>query len=486
MKKGLRIALIICIFVLGSLALAGCSNEKVRTESPLKMVKNDIEKLDKKKFNTEAKYSKKYESLIINFGSYEDVSKIFKIINKNIKGQTIGTMYFSIGFSMCDEDKDVINDSIGKLQCKSIKALGMDKRLYEYSNHNWTNILTKVDALYTETCKPFKSYDDASKQKLAGVKRLWLKDDIYEDVEVFPGVEDLGIFAVVEEYDDRSSCDDITDVAVTTQRTTIPPTNKNGETKYPVEPYRERFIFNPRTFVIKDLKRLKNLPKLTSITIAPTFEKYTITSSGVNYLFAVSNVRNDIMVNEPEKNLSDNKYIKIDDLINSKSMMISGSRQATVDQFIYEDIPGNIKKAKKFKVINKRPKLKDKSIVLMCTPYQANFATKKKFTDNGQLLGDSELGNSIKRPDRAGDYRYFVYVYPIYKYVGKYSNGTKGYSETYYIQVFDMKKKKAYKPIKAASKQPEKKMSFSRTSPPKKHSGEVKKSKVYKAIKKLG
>ena len=122
----------------------------------------------------------------------------------------------------------------------------------------------------------------------------------------------------------------------------------------------------------------------------------------------------------------------------------------------------------------------------MCTPYQANFATKKKFTDNGQLLGDSELGNSIKRPDRAGDYRYFVYVYPIYKYVGKYSNGTKGYSETYYIQVFDMKKKKAYKPIKAASKQPEKKMSFSRTSPPKKHSGEAKKSKVYKAIKKLG
>ena len=89
-------------------------------------------------------------------------------------------------------------------------------------------------------------------------------------------------------------------------------------------------------------------------------------------------------------------------------------------------------------------------------------------------------------PQRAGDYRYFIYVYPTYNLVGTYSNGTKGYTETYYIQVFDMNKKIAYKPIKAASKRPEQKMSFSKVSPPRKHSGTVKESKVYKAIKKLG
>ena len=95
------------------------------------------------------------------------------------------------------------------------------------------------------------------------------------------------------------------------------------------------------------------------------------------------------------------------------------------------------------------------------------------------------MGNSIEKPERAGDYRYFVYVYPIYKKVGRYDKGTKAYSETYYMQVFDMKKKVKYKPIKIATAQPEKKISLG-SEIPDKHSGSVKEKKIYKAIKKLG
>ena len=178
-------------------------------------------------------------------------------------------------------------------------------------------------------------------------------------------------------------------------------------------------------------------------------------------------------------------YIKIDDAINSNVKMITGSKEATIHQFIRLDIKNNYKKSKKYKVKNKRPHLNDKAVVYKVTPYEANFSTKKKYYDNGSIMTSKELDNKIKQPQRAGDYRYFVYVYPVYKYYGKYDKGTKAYTETYYIQVTDLKKKVTYKPVKVATAKPEKKVSYSGTVP-KKHSGTVKSSKIDKAIKKLG
>ena len=88
-------------------------------------------------------------------------------------------------------------------------------------------------------------------------------------------------------------------------------------------------------------------------------------------------------------------------------------------------------------------------------------------------------------PERVHDYKYFVYVYPTYKYFGKYDKGTKAYTETYWVQVFDMQNKIAYKPVKAGSKRPENKIRYSGAAPAK-HAGSVSKKKIYKAIKKLG
>ena len=483
MMKKIRIISLITVLVIGALVFVGCGSSKQKAEAPLKVTADAIGKLNKKSFSTTAEYIKRDDTLLINLGSYDDLNKVFKVINKSVKGKDLGTVVFSYGFGMTDEKKTLALDSIGKLSCKSIKVLGLDKYFYEFSDHNWTNILPKVETLYVESCEPFKSYDATSKQKLAGLKKLWLKEDTYKGIDVFAGVEELGIFAVVEKYDDRISSDTVIDSNFTTPAYTQTPTKKNGETKK-VEPYRDTFIFNERLYGIDSLLPLKKLKNWSRLTIAPTYDKYVMDSLGVDYLFAVSNINNQLMVNEPKQKLSDNKYMKIDDLVNANSNVFSNSKEYTINDFISRDIKSNYKKGIKFKTKNKTPKLNDKSVVYYVNQYNGNYATKKKFHKNGRLLTSSDLGNSIKRPERAGDYRYFVYVYPVYNRVGKYDRGTKAYSETYYMQVFDMNKKVKSKPIKIATKQPEKKISVG-SNIPDKHSGTVKESKIFKAIKKL-
>lgn len=483
MKKKIRIACLMAVFAVGALALCACGSVKQKAEAPLKVTADAINKLDRKSFDTEAEYSKKSDTLFITLGSYDDLGKVFKVINKSVKGKDLGTVFFSYGFSMRDEKKAFALDSIGKLPCSSIKVLGLDKYFYEFNNHSWTNILPKVETLYIQNCEVFKKYDAASKQKLASIKKLWIKEDLYKGIEVFSGVEEIGIFAVLEKYDDRISSDTPIDSDITTPAPTEAPTKKNGETKK-VEPYRDTFIFNERLYGIESLLPLKKLKNWTRLTIAPTFDKYILDELGVDYLFAVSNINNQLMVNEPKQKLSDNKFMKIDDLVNSNSNVSSNSKEYTINNFISLDIKSNYKKGSKFKTKKKTPKLNDKTVVYYVNQYNGNYATKKKFHKNGRLLTSSDLGNSIKRPERAGDYRYFVYVYPVYNKVGRYDKGTKAYSETYYMQVFDMNKKRKSKPIKIATKQPEKKISVG-SNIPDKHSGTVKESKIFKAIKKL-
>lgn len=483
MKKKVGVVLIVSMFALCLVALAGCGKSE-REGTALKWAYEDLNELAKKDKIVDVDYVSKLDQLNVTVKSYGDPDKVFKVLNKDIKGKDIGILYFHGYYGSSIDDKADILKHIGNLKCKSIMALGLAKSYYESTDHSWVNVLPKVNALYTESCEPFKKYDSVTKQKLADVKKLWLKDTIYDGIEVFSGLEELSIEAVVEEYDDRVSSDTIMNTQFTTPRSTMPATKKNGETVKPVEPYRDTFIFNHGVYAVDNLKRLKKIHKLSKLTIAPTFEKYDIDGYGASYIFAISNVRNDIMVNEPKQKISDNKYIKIDELVNLNSHLIEGSREATVNQFISSDLKGNYKKAKKFKLKKGTPKLKDKAVVYKISPYEANYSTKKKYYDNGSIQTKKDLGNSIKTPERADDYRYFVYVYPVYKYYGKYDKGTKAYTETYYIQVSDMKKKRTYKPIKVATAKPEKKITYS-GSIPKKHSGTVKESKIYKAIKKL-
>ena len=175
MKKKVGIVLLTMVIALCVVALAGCGKTK-RSGTALKWAYDDLNKLAKKNEKVDVKYIKKLDQLNITIESYGDPNKVFKTLNKDIKNQDVGILYFGGYYSLDAEDKTVVLKQIGKLQCKSIKVLGLDDMFYEYSERSWMDILPKVDTLYTDKCEYFKNYDAASKQKVGTVNKLWLKD----------------------------------------------------------------------------------------------------------------------------------------------------------------------------------------------------------------------------------------------------------------------------------------------------------------------
>lgn len=486
MVKGLKKLLIVSLVVLCAFVISACAGGTKKgtalkqTYDELKSAEKDAK--GKPKGNSIAEYNSKNDTLYINLKGYENYDAIFKLLNKNIKNKDIGTLVFDCYYGVTDLGKRKIINNIGKLQCNSMKVLALDETLYQYGNHSWINVLDKVDALYTDNLSVFAEYTGANKQKLASVKKLWLKESYFYNIDVFSGIEELGIYATVEENDNRMSVEETLSTGETLPTTKEAPTKKNGET-VKVEPNRSVFIFNKRNYQVDVIKKLKKVPKLKKLTIAPCFDRYIFDDSGADYIFAVSNVRSDLLVNLPEVKLSDNRYESIESINKINATRIEGSREAIVSQFINDEVPGLYKKAKKFKTKSKKAKLKGKALVYMATPSNS-FATKKKFYTSGRVLNSKELGRSIKCPQKSGDYRYFVYAYPTHKRAGKYNKGTKAYSETYYVQVVDLNKKITYKPLKVATAKPEKKLKYWGT-PPSKHSGSVKEKKVIRFIKKL-
>ena len=414
---------------------------------------------------------------------------MFNILSKNIKNKAIGTLYFQTLYDVEESEISEINDGISKLNPKSLMVLGMDTSLVESKNHVWTKILSKTDVLYTRYVTDFASYGD-SKSDLQKVKKIWLYNDTYSGISNFPNLEELGIYATVESTDDRVSTKGKVyssygnSFSYPTKAKAEIVTNEKGEsiTKEPVE---QPFEFNESYKEPDEYLPLKEAKNLKRITIAPCFEKYKMDADGAAYLFALSNVRNDIMINKPDTKLTDNSYINVEELNKNNAQLAKNDINSIVKAYLSDEVKDIYSKAKKFKKKNKKHRVTDKALVYVAKPDSTMYKKKRIYHSNGSVLGTTELGDSIKLPERTHDYKYFVYAYPTYKYFGKYNSGTKAYTETYWVQVFDMDKKIAYKPQKVGSKNPEQKIRYSGT-PPVKHAGSVSLNKIYKAIKKLG
>lgn len=486
--KRIKLLLLVCIAVFVGAMLCGCGSD-VQTESPLKKTYKSVKKIAHKSGGIRVKYIKDKEYLELGFFSGENVDKVFKVLSKNIKNKAIGTLYFQTLYDVEESEISDINDGISKLAPKSIMVLGMDTTLVESKNHSWTNVLPKTDVLYTRYVTDFASYED-SKDNLQKVKKLWLYNDTYSGISNFPNLEELGIYATVESTDDRASTKG--KVYTTYGNTFSYPTkakaeivtNEKGE-KVTNKPVEQPFEFNESYKEPDEYLPLKEAKNLKRITIAPCFEKYKMDAYGAAYLFALSNVRNDIMINKPNTKLTDNSYINIDELNKNNAQLAKNDINNIVQAYLSDEVKPTYGKAKKFKKKNKKHRVTDKALVYVAKPDSTMYKKKRVYHYSGSVLGTTELGNSIKMPERANDFKYFVYAYPTYKYYGKYNKGTKAYTETYWVQVFDMDKKIAYKPVKIGSKKPEQKFTYSGT-PPAKHAGSVSLQKVYKAIKKLG
>ena len=484
MKKGLRLIVLLCVIALGAMAFCACGNDKPE-ESPLKLTYKTINKNSKLNSGVRISYDKDKEALDMGFYAYANFDKVFKILKKNIKNKEIGMIYFDTLYDFEESEVEELIDQISQLNPKSIMVLGLSDRLLGCDNHIWTKLLPKTQILYAMDPSEFNQYTD-SKKDLETVKTIWLYNDVYSGLSQFPNLEEVGIYATVEDGDKRTSTSSTYSSSSYSysSTTTQARTNSKGETIKTVE-VQPIFDFDASYKKPYDYEPLKNCKKLKRITIAPCFRKYKMGTDGAAYIFALSNVRNDIEINEQLKDITQKSYVSIN-LINEQNKNKFGYRKKyIVHEYLNNEVKGAYKKAKKFKKKNKKHKISDKALVYLGTPDSTMYKKKRVYHDSGNVLDEDELGKSIKMPEKAHDYKYFVYAYPTYKYFGKYDKGTKAYTETYWVQVFDLQKKIAYKPLKIASQKPENKISYSGT-PPVKHAGTVSKKKIYKFIKKLG
>ena len=483
MKKGFRVVLLIGVIALFGAMLCACGD--TQSESPLKLTYKSVQKYSKKNPNVNVSYNVEKEALNIYFYEGCNVEKVFSYLAKNINNKPIGTIVFGTRYTPGDEERAKINECIGKLKPKSIKIFGLDDTLMESENHSWTKILPKAEVFYAKFISGLFDYKDESKKDLASVKKLWIYGETYAGLSCLPNVEDLGIYATVENDDKRTSTDEKTysSYSFETETTSQTATDKNGK-KIKVVKVQPVFQFKSSFKDINGYNELANAKNLKRITIAPLFEKYDFDVEGALNIFAMSNVRSDLLINEPSKKLSEDSYININDLNTKNKNLITYRAKSIVHEFLSDEVEGVYKKAKKFKKKNKKPKIKDKSLVYKCDSGASEFKKKRVFHHTGRVLDEDDLGKSFKLPERACDYRYFVYAYPTYKYYGKYDKGTKAYTETFWVQVFDMNKKIAYKPIKVGSQKPEQKFGYSGAVPDK-HAGTVSSKKIIKKIKQL-
>ncbi len=491
MRRGLKLLIITVIIVLACIVLNGC-REKVETESPLKKTLESINKSSKKSGNLQGVkvyYNQDKESLEIGFYSESDIDKAFDILSRNIKNKSVGTIYLHTLYSVDDEKLAKINERVSKLNPKSIMVFGMDRELMESKNTSWTKVLSKVDTLYLPGASVFYNYDDESKKNLRKIKKVWLYEDDYSCLSPFTDLEEVGIYATVESTDDRASTRGNVygpNGSVNYGPTVAPyetATNKNGKTiKVKAKP--QPFDFDESYKEPEDYAPLKDAKKLKRLTIAPCFEKYKINMDGSGYLFALSNVRNDIMINEPNTKISENNYVNIEDFNQLNTKLTKYTMNNVVKAFMSDEVKSAYNKAKKFKKNNKTHRITGKALVYMAKPDTTMYKKKRVYHSSGNVLDETQLGNKYKMPERANDYEYFVYIYPTYKYFGKYNKGTKAYTETYWVEVFDMDHKIAYKKLKIGSKRPENQLRYSGT-PPVKHAGTVPDAKVYKYIKNI-
>lgn len=483
MKKSFRVVLLLGVIALFGAVLCACG--ETQSESPLKLTYKSVQKYSKKKPNVKASYSVEKEALNMDFYAGCDVEKVFSYLSKNIKNQPIGTIVFRTRYTPSEDELDRINKCIGKLEPKSVKIFGLDTSLIGSKDHSWTKILPKADIFYTEYVSDLFGYKDENKKDLESVKKLWLKGESYVGLCSLPNLEDLGIFATVENDDNRTSTynNTYTSFSMETETSTNSMTDKNGKS-VKVKKIQPVFQFESSYGDKDDYNGLVDAKKLKRITIAPLFEKYDCDVNGALDIFAISNVRSDILINDTDKKLSDDSYVNINNLNTKNKKLITYRAKTIVHEFLSDEVKGVYNKAKKFKKKNKKVKIKGKSLVYKVDSNMGDFRKKRAYHSTGRVVDEDDLGTSFKLPERAGDYKYFVYAYPTYKYYGKYDKGTKAYTETFWVQVFDLDNKIAYKPIKVGSQKPEQKFGYSGKAPDK-HSGTVSIKKIFKVIKNL-
>ena len=457
-------------------ACFGLPGGKEKEESALSVAYQKLVPIAKKTSKISVSYNENNDYMSLEISTGANIDKIFKEINSVVKKKELGFLKVGFSYYLLDSEKEKVDSYVGKLPCKSIKVLELSFDILETKPHKWTNILSKVETFRSDTLFDVNSYTGEAKANLLNVKKIWVDSGNFRGVESFPNVEELGLCATMPSVQSTSSGKSYNYGVKenSTRKFTYydPKTGKRYEYVYkasgsknkvttrrnPTESSTKKrantYHFSESITDIEDVMDLKDLKKLKKITIAPLYDMYDLDASGVKYLYTIYNARNDLLINKPETDIKKNDYISLAEVVDTNIDMIRYEKDSILNDFFDLEVKRIYKKAKKFKVKKKKAKIKKKALIFMSKPFTTDYKSKRAFCETGDFLTSKELGNKFKFPERAGDYELFVYVYPTYKKVGSYDKGTKAYSETYYVQVFDLQKKIASKPLKIATAQP--------------------------------
>ncbi len=450
-----------------TVGLSGCGNP------PLQDAYEDLNSLEG--IHPEVFYDSSKDILQISLSEGSDLDAIFDKLNEDVKDQEVGGIFFRTTFTTDSSFIKQFAEKVAVLPVKSMSMLGIGQELADYSGGAWTKLASKAEILYLDSPLTVSDYKGDAAKDLAKVEKLWTGDSGFMYIEKFPNVREIGVDVGMLMTTDPSA----EESAETDENTDTDTGEEDSNAEAPA------YSFDPTFSDASYFTPLKKLKKLDHILIAPTANSYSLTTDGAGYIYALSNVRPNVLINEPEKELDKDNLIKIKNV--DISMLDSDKylKDRILESFLKPQVKRTYYRAKKFRTSSKTPRIRGRALVYMAEPDSQDWSGHRKYSDTGSILDSDELGTKVKTPRRAGDYQTFIYAYPVYSYKGLYTSGTKGYAETYKVQVFDLKKKRAYESQTVATVQPPQSFRYPKGSPPAKKCGDVSNSKVYKFIKNI-
>ncbi|MBQ1352387.1 MAG: hypothetical protein IIY39_00300, partial [Firmicutes bacterium] len=268
-----------------TVGLSGCGNP------PLQDAYEDLNSLEG--IHPEVFYDSSKDILQISLSEGSDLDAIFDKLNEDVKDQEVGGIFFRTTFTT---DSNFIKKFAGKvavLPVKSMSMLGIGQELADYSGGAWTKLASKADILYLDSPLTVSDYKGAAAKDLAKVEKLWTGDSGFMYIEKFPNVREIGVDVGMLMTTDPSA----EESAETDENTDTDTEEEDSDAETPA------YSFDPTFSDARYFTPLKKLKKLDHILIAPTANSYSLTTDGAGYIYALSNVRPNVLINEPEKEL---------------------------------------------------------------------------------------------------------------------------------------------------------------------------------------
>ena len=501
--RGKRLPLLLIAFALTVLlagALTGCG------ETALEKASQNIAANEALTGDCIVGYDSEQDILSVAVIEDCDLEALFTTLNESIQDQEIGGLYFTdeayvnaYHHYLDDNLRDTYSEKIGGLSCSSLGTLALGGQVARESSGAWTAIASKAGKVWIPSVWDANGYEGEAAEGLKNIRVLWTLSNECGGACIYPNLEELAVCEELElniEPQEGAEADataeaEQTEATEATEETEA--AEQAEEAEAPSNLYEMEFDYDDSYNGFRQLKKAKSLQR---ILIAPSRPGWKMNQGTAGYIFGICNFRPEIMMNPPEKPYSEDSLVRADSIdvslidepaVNSIGIEMEDTlRTVLLKGFLEDEIQPCYKKCAKYKESSKSPKINGKALVYIVDPYQYSendWADKREYNSDGKLLL-TEIADDIPVPELAGDYDTFIYGYPTFTKVGTYTSGTKAYSQTYHVQVFDRKKKIAYEAQTVGTEQPENKFSYSGSAPDK-HSGIVPEKKIISFIKKL-